>query len=144
MEQHQIEFHVAEYTAIRSELSTSIRWTYMLAMYGVIANAFIVTWIASQVEANTHIKFLYMVASWLPAVVTVISGLIIMDNMRAIKRLGDYCVSIEKLMAKTDMGWQQYTRQLTEGKTVRSQHIFTVVYTLQLLLSIAFGLYMTL
>lgn len=143
MEQKNVEFHIAEYTTLRSELSSLIRWTYLLVMYGVIANAFIIAWLATQATKGSDRELLYLIASWLPAIITVVAALIANDNIRAILRLGDYCVIVEKMLAAPDLGWQRYVRSNRKNVSVRVQHVMLFVFIAQILLSIAFGLYMT-
>lgn len=144
MSDDNLQFHLTEYACIRSELQTALKTMYTVAFGTVTANAFIVTWIVTQAGTSGQLGPLLMIASWLPAIITVIAWLINTDRVGAVRRIGKYCRIVEDKYSHSELGWESYSQRIRKENKVKAKHIFPLAYVLLALMSLGFGTYMTL
>jgi hypothetical protein len=140
----RIEFHLTEYTSIRNEIVTAINTIYSLAFATVAANAFIVTWILTQFSKEAKISPIYIIASWLPLIVTGVSWILYVDRVAEIRRLGSYCRLVEEKFSYPDLGWEAYAKRVSKDYKFSTRKLFKLIFFLLTVMSFCFGLYMTL
>lgn len=137
MERHNVDFHVAEYNALRSELQFNIRNALEAVLYSLIANALIVAWIAGLPATEARITNFILIASAMPIVLTVVALTIFRQRIASVFSMAEYCRKLEERFALEGFGWQHFvlaTRGATGG--LRARHVYMGVFVLQLVLGI--------
>jgi hypothetical protein len=134
MEQHNVDFHVAEYSALRSELQFNIRNATEAVLYSLIANALIVAWIAGLNPLAGSVPEFALVASVLPVVLTVLAWAIFRQRIGAVASMADYCRQLELRFALEGLGWQKFVADTRSSRVFRTRHIYTGIFLFQLML----------
>jgi hypothetical protein len=135
MEAQNVEFHVAEYSALRSELQFNIRSAIEAVLYSLIANALIVSWIASLNPAQGSLSNFAVIASTLPLVLTILAWAIFRQRMSTVTVMADYCRLLETKLALEGLGWQKFVADARTSRLFRSRYIYTGIFLFQLILS---------
>ncbi len=143
MDNEGLQFHLTEYACLRAELQTAQKTTYSVAFGTVAANAFIVTWIVTQTGSAPNLGTLFIIAAWLPAIITGIAWFIIIDRAASVRRLSNYCLIVEEKLSFPELGWEKYSRSVRKENRIKIRRIFSVIFMLLMLMSLFFGLYMT-
>jgi hypothetical protein len=134
MEQHTVDFHIAEYSALRSELQLNIRNATEAVLYSLIANALIVAWIAGLNPAAGSASEFALVASVLPITLTILAWAIFRQRIGAVASMADYCRQLEQRFALEGLGWQKFVADTRGLRLFRSRHIYTAIFLFQLVL----------
>jgi len=146
MERHEIEFHVAELTAIRQEMVEQIRQAQNGVLLSLVSNAVIASWISTQLFGHGPIDRVVVIASWIPLALTVVAWLYRAQRVEAMRDMAKYVKEIEQRLAIDGMGWETFRQRVVLSKRKRRGGVFYLtnfVFLAQTVLSAYFGYYVT-
>jgi hypothetical protein len=142
MEEKNIQFHIAEYNMLRNALTGHFEAREKLLIYPILANAAVVAWIMSIIGNNIH-KPLLELASFLPFLISAISGMIYIGRGWNIRRIEVYCLLLEKNFAVEGLGWQHfYFSEIKSTRFPRRYYLHRIIIMLHTALTIYFLYFM--
>jgi hypothetical protein len=140
MNNHNSEFHIAEYNSIKSEISGNLDKVYNLIFYLIAANAFILTWSVQQNALAGQASEIVRIASWMPLVLTGSAYLLCSSLRNRNAMLFGYCSKLEQALATSGLGWETLYR--TSGRKkffLNSYTVFNIVFLVQLVLALYYA-----
>jgi hypothetical protein len=133
MEKDQLDFHISEYTALRSEVTSNLQQADNAIIYALVANSAVFWWVKLQ----THVDIFVIIASFLPLLITLLSYGKYLESINGVLRIAEYCKKLEKIVAHQQLGWETHLASTRSGKRNKFKLSVTkVVFILQFLLSI--------
>ena len=137
MEQHNVEFHFAEYVALRSELELNIKSAVQAVLVSLIGNAAVLTWVISlEGNPNNDATRLSLIASFIPVMLTLLAWALFQHRYFGVLRIIAYCKRIEDRFALEGLGWENVGRNEERKAVLGSRHIYSLIFLFQLILSI--------
>jgi hypothetical protein len=136
MERHNIDFHVAEYSALRSELQFNIKSALEAVIYSLIANALIVAWIADLNPSKANISNFVLVASGLPIILTILAWAIFQQRIGAVSSMANYCRKLEFKFGLEGFGWQKFVADTRSSRIISTRYIYITIFIIQLILGV--------
>jgi hypothetical protein len=136
MDKTSVEFHLAEYTALRSELQTHARSSVEAVLYSLLANAAIVAWISSLNIGEGKLTGFVIVAACIPAVLTFLAWGIFRQRYRSVMLIAEYCRLLETKFAAEGLGWETFASKSKSNWVIRSRHYHMASFIVQILLSV--------
>jgi hypothetical protein len=111
MNDAQINFHIAEYTALRAEANQRIDALMDVEREVVIGSFVLYAWLFGR---NSIDLWTYL-ALWLPVMLSGISYFRLEANRRRIRQLGDYLRNLEFRLANPDLkGWEHLLEHIRQ------------------------------
>jgi hypothetical protein len=133
MEKDQLDFHISEYTALRSEITSNLQQANNAIIYSLVANSAVFWWVKLQ----TSVDIFVIIASFLPLIITLLSFGKYTESVNGVLRIAEYCKKLEKIIAHQQLGWETHLASIRSSKRNRIKLSATKsVFILQFLLSI--------
>jgi hypothetical protein len=134
------DFHTAEYGLLYSEIGENFRLAFQVAVYALIANGFIIAWIA-QTAKDAFSPTVMQIASVMPILLTIFAFALYRFLLWRSAIIYEYLFTIENSVAADGLGWENFYRKLcTEGRARSgSRSIFYALFVIQLLLGGTFA-----
>ena len=134
------DFHTAEYELLYSEVGENFRLAFQLTVYALIANGFIIAWVA-QSGKDVFSPLIIQIAAAIPILLTAFAFSLYRFLLWRSSIIYDYLFTIESSVAADGLGWENFYRKLrTKGRTRRgSRLIFYTLFLIQLGLAGAFA-----
>lgn len=111
MSKDTFDFHIAEYSMLRTELQQRFKQSQDLIFYSIIANGFIISWIATQ-KFNENTDIIKMIAIFIPLFISIFVWIM---YSRRVKRQNDiyhYLEKLEDYLSQEGLGWHEYLSSL--------------------------------
>jgi hypothetical protein len=141
IQQSNVQFHIAEYTALRATLLSNVKSSYDAVTYISIANSAIFSWLISAMSSNRNYA-LCVVVAWLPFLITLFGWTLLLVRNVAIARLVAYFRLVENALSIDGLGWERFV-QAYKGGYFRTRHLFNLIFLVNLVLSISLGAVIT-
>ncbi len=134
------DFHTAEYRLLYSEIGENFRLAFQIAVYALIANGFIIAWIA-QTAKEEFSHTVLQIAAVIPILLTIFAFALYRFLLWRSAIIYDYLFSIENNVAADGLGWESFYRKLcVQGRTrTGSRSIFYALFLIQLVLGGTFA-----
>jgi hypothetical protein len=134
------DFHTAEYGLLYSEIGENFRLAFQVAVYALIANGFIIAWIA-QTAKDEFSPTVMQIASVIPILLTIFAFALYRFLLWRSAIIYEYLFTIENSVAADGLGWENFYRKLcAEGRARQgSRSIFYALFVIQLLLGGTFA-----
>lgn len=135
---HRASFHLAEFTALKTEVGENVRFVWRNMQYAVALSSGIAAWLLSpnHVSPIGSAAAEFRAAWWLPLVVSLVLGLMAMATYIRIGAIAQYLVKLETGFRFQGLGWERAFR-----RRIRS---IGAIYFFTWLLLIAGDLYLVL
>ncbi len=133
-------FHTAEYELLYEEVGQNFRLAFNMAVYALIANGFIIAWIA-QSGKDVFSPLVVQIASLVPLLLTIFAFALYRFLIWRSSIIYQYLFSIEKTVAENGLGWEHFYRNLrsSRGTGPGSRRIFYSLFLAQLALGGTFA-----
>jgi len=133
-------FHTAEYELLYAEVGENFRLAFQIAVYALIANGFIIAWVAQSAK-EVFSPLIVQIAALIPILLTIFAFSLYRFLLWRSAIIYEYLFSIEKNVAENGLGWEHFYRQLcVQGRTQpASRLIFYALFLIQLALGGAFA-----
>ncbi len=134
------DFHTAEYGLLYAEVGENFRLAFQVAVYVLIANGFIMAWVA-QYSKDVFSPIVVQIAAVIPILLTIFAFSLYRFLLWRSAIIYEYLSTIEKSVAADGLGWENFYRKLcSEGRTRSgSRSIFYALFLVQLALGGAFA-----
>jgi hypothetical protein len=146
MEQRKVDFHIAEYTALRQELSENAKSAQNAFVYSSAANAIIASWLIVNVGEPGSKANILALGSLLPAFVTANAWVLFYVRRERVSRIGKYCEVLERRLGLDGLGWSRFRNELGGRPAVpflTSKRVFNLLFMFQMALSLYLAYYIT-
>jgi hypothetical protein len=137
VEKHNVDFHIAEYSAIQSEIQLWIGRSSDSLTYSMIANGVIVAWLSETNKNVQNISPVTEITSFIPLVITAYALLIFLRAMRTISLLEKYSSEVEAQFAIEGLGFYSRLFAVRSRRYMSTKFVIFMLFTVQLILSIA-------
>jgi hypothetical protein len=133
-------FHTAEYELLYAEIGENFRLAFNIAVYALIANGFIIAWVA-QSAAQVFSPMIVVIAALIPVLLTAFAFALYRFLLWRSSIIYQYLHTIEVQVANNGLGWEHFYRQLSaKGETgPASRLIFYGLFLIQFALGCAFA-----
>src|ERR1700730_2505137 len=134
------DFHTAEYRLLYSEVGENFRLAFQVAVYALIANGFIIAWVA-QSSKDVFSPLVIQIAAVIPILLTIFAFSLYRFLLWRSAIIYEYLFSIENSVATDGLGWENFYRRLcAEGRTrAGSRAIFYALFLIELAIGGAFA-----
>jgi hypothetical protein len=134
------DFHTAEYGLLYAEIGENFRLAFQVAVYALIANGFIIAWVA-QSSKEVFSPLVIQIAAVIPILLTIFAFSLYRFLLWRSAIIYEYLFSIENSVATDGLGWENFYRKLcAQGRTRSgSRSIFYGLFLVQLALGGAFA-----
>jgi hypothetical protein len=136
MSERQFRYHLDEVNYLREKSNKHYQTASNLVLYSLVANAFVIAFISNYPRGGDGSRIFLLVASCMPALITLTSWILYQFRLRASRRIDGYALSLERVMRYSDFGYQHF-RQTMRGRRgyLKSRHVLQTILFLQLLLA---------
>ena len=134
------DFHTGEYGLLYAEVGENFRLAFQVAVYALIANGFIIAWVAQSAK-EVFSPLVVQIAAVIPILLTIFAFSLYRFLLWRSAVIYDYLYTIEKAVSTDGLGWETFYRNLCrEGRTRQgSRTIFYLLFLIQLALGGAFA-----
>jgi hypothetical protein len=133
------DFHTAEWGQLYSEIGENFRLAFQLAVYALIANGFIMAWVAqSSKDVFSHIVL--QIAAAIPILLTMFAFAFYRFLLWRSSIIYEYLFTIENSVAADGLGWENFYRNLcNKGRARGVGRIFHALFFVQFAMGAAFA-----
>lgn len=134
------DFHTAEYQLLYSEVGENFRLAFQVAVYALIANGFIIAWVA-QSSKDVFSPLVVQIAAVIPILLTIFAFSLYRFLLWRSAIIYEYLYTIENNVAADGLGWENFYRKLcAQGRTrAGSRSIFYMLFFIELAIGGAFA-----
>ena len=132
------DFHTAEWELLASEVGENFRLVFQLSVYALIANGFIMAWVA-QAGKDVFSPVVVQIAAAIPVLITMFAYAFYRFLLWRSDIIYQYLFEIEKKVAADGLGWEGFYRKASkQGKTKGVGWIFKALFLVQFITGVAF------
>ncbi|MBI4723905.1 MAG: hypothetical protein HY765_02565 [Rhodomicrobium sp.] len=134
------DFHTNEWGLLYAEIGENFRLAFQIAVYALIANGFIMAWVA-QSGKDVFSPLVIQIAALIPILLTIFAFALYRFLLWRSSIIYEYLFSIENSVAADGLGWENFYRKLcSQGRTrTGSRGIFYALFLIQAALGGAFA-----
>ncbi len=133
------DFHTAEWGQLYSEIGHNFRLSFQLSVYALIANGFIMAWVA-QSNKEVFSPIVVQIASAIPILLTAFAYAFYRFLLWRSSIIYEYLFTIENSVAADGLGWENFYRKLTrQGRARGAGTIFQALFLVQFAAGLAFA-----
>ncbi len=133
------DFHTNEWGLLYSEIGENFRLAFQIAVYALIANGFIMAWVA-QSGKDVFSPLVLQIAAAIPILLTFFAFAFYRFLLWRSSIIYEYLFTIENNVAADGLGWENFYRKLSkQGRTKGAGAIFTALFLIQAALGGAFA-----
>ena len=133
------DFHTAEWGQLYSEIGENFRLAFQLAVYALIANGFIMAWVA-QSSKEIFSPIVIHIAAAIPILLTIFAFVFYRFLLWRSSVIYEYLFTIENSVAADGLGWENFYRKLSkQGRTKGVGGIFHALFFVQFAMGAAFA-----
>src|SRR5215469_2101171 len=148
MEKNNFDFHLAEYSALRSEMALQIRFLRESLFFTAIANSAVMAWLLSNGMLTKNYRLLFVLSSWLPLIITLTGLFLYRFSSRNVQRMATYCQELERLLAFEGLGWETWLQENRRNKGFiggfsEARKLNMLLFILQFFIAIVVGFHLT-
>jgi hypothetical protein len=139
-----LAFQIAEYTALRQELSENAKSAQNAFTYSSTANALIASWLIVNIGEPGSKTNILALGSLLPAFVTLNAWLLFYVRRERVSRIGEYCGLLENKLSLEGLGWERFRTNIRNKRPARllsSRLVFNLLFMFQMALSLYLAYY---
>ena len=124
------DFHTAEWGQLYSEIGENFRLSFQLTVYALIANGFIMAWVA-QTSKEVFSPIVLEIAALIPILLTAFAFAFYRFLLWRSSIIYEYLSTIENSVAADGLGWENFYRKLS--KQGRARGVGTIFHALFLI-----------
>jgi hypothetical protein len=133
------DFHTAEWGELYSEIGHNFRLSFQLSVYALIANGFIMAWVA-QTNKDVFSPIVLMIAAVIPILLTAFAFAFYRFLLWRSSIIYQYLFTIENSVAADGLGWENFYRKLCkQGRAKGTGSIFQALFSIQFAAGLAFA-----
>ncbi len=133
------DFHTSEWSLLYAEIGENFRLAFQLAVYALIANGFIMAWVA-QSSKDVSSPIVAKIAAIIPVLLTAFAFAFYRFLLWRSSIIYEYLATIENSVAADGLGWENFYRKLSKkGRTKGVGAIFYTLFAIQFALGAAFA-----
>ena len=133
------DFHTAEWGQLYSEIGQNFRLSFQLTVYALIANGFIMAWVA-QSSKDVFSPLVLQIAAAIPILLTVFAYTFYRFLLWRSSIIYEYLFTIEDSVAADGLGWENFYRKLCKkGRAKGAGTIFKALFLIQFAAGVAFA-----
>jgi hypothetical protein len=134
------DFHTNEWGLLYAEIGENFRLAFQVAVYALIANGFIMAWVA-QSGKDVFSPLILQIAAIAPILLTIFAFALYRFLLLRSAVIYEYLYAIENSVAAGGLGWENFYRKLSkQGRTqMGSRGIFYTLFMIQLALGGTFA-----
>jgi hypothetical protein len=133
------DFHTAEWGKLYAEIGENFRLAFQLAVYALIANGFIMAWVA-QSSKEVFSPIVVQIAALIPILLTAFAYSFYRFLLWRSSIIYEYLFTIENRVALDGLGWENFYRKLcANGRAKGTGRIFQALFLIQFAAGIAFA-----
>ncbi len=137
--QRDADFHTAEWGQLYSEIGQNFRLSFQLTVYALIANGFIMAWVA-QSSKDAFSPIVLQIAAAIPILLTVFAYTFYRFLLWRSSIIYEYLFTIEDSVAADGLGWENFYRRLCkQGRAKGAGRIFQALFLIQFVAGVAFA-----
>jgi hypothetical protein len=132
------DFHTSEWELLASEVGENFRLVFQLSVYALIANGFIMAWVA-QAGKDVFSPVVMQLAAAIPVLITMFAYAFYRFLLWRSAVIYQYLFEIESKVASDGLGWENFYRKLSKhGRTKGVGWIFKALFLIQFVVGVAF------
>jgi hypothetical protein len=133
-------FHTAEYELLYAEICENFRLAFTVAVYALIANGFIIAWVAQSAKDMVS-PMIVLIAALIPILLMAFAFALYRFLLWRSSVIYQYLFTIEAQLANNGLGWEHFYRQISvKGQAApASRLIFYGLFFIQFALGCAFA-----
>jgi hypothetical protein len=140
MRERDANFHTSEWELLASEIGHNFRLVFQLSVYALIANGFIMAWVA-QGGKEVFSPIVMQIASGIPVLITMFAYAFYRFLLWRSSVIYQYLFEIENKVAADNLGWENFYRKLSkQGRTKGVGWIFKALFLVQFATGVAFAI----
>jgi len=133
------DFHTAEWGQLYSEIGQNFRLAFQLSVYALIANGFIMAWVA-QTNKEVFSPVVLQIAAVIPILLTAFAYSFYRFLLWRSSIIYEYLFTIENSVAADGLGWENFYRKLCkQGRARGTGRIFQALFLIQFAAGLAFA-----
>jgi len=137
--QRDADFHTAEWGQLYSEIGQNFRLSFQLTVYALIANGFIMAWVA-QSSKDVFSPIVLQIAAAIPILLTIFAFTFYRFLLWRSSIIYEYLFTIEDSVAADGLGWENFYRKLSKnGRAKGAGRIFKALFLIQFAAGVAFA-----
>jgi hypothetical protein len=139
LRERDADFHTAEWGELYSEIGQNFRLSFQLSVYALIANGFIMAWVA-QTNKEVFSPIVLMIAAVIPILLTAFAYSFYRFLLWRSSIIYEYLFTIENSVAADGLGWENFYRKLCkQGRARGTGRIFQALFLIQFAAGLAFA-----
>lgn len=144
VEDRELLFHLEEYKAMRSEIVARASRIDTITTYITIGNYFYFGWLITYALNGHNLGSGFLIiAAWIPLVITTLVWANVAWRRHGVSRIAEYVRKIEDAFALKGLGWEHFLVEYRAKHRVRPRSFASEIILFQVVLALAFGLYVT-